>query len=60
MVESVCVFVLKKEAGATFPFTACQSIKTQATAVRPISQHRKVQDPATEPLSLQPSLIRSL
>lgn len=32
-----------------FPFTGCQSIKTQATAVRPVSQHRKEQELATEP-----------
>lgn len=41
-----------------FPFTGCQSIKTQATAVRPVSQHRKEQELATEPpFALQPSLI---
>ncbi|KAK5874555.1 hypothetical protein PBY51_019491 [Eleginops maclovinus] len=35
--------------GVTFPFTGCQSIKAQCTAVRADRQHRKEQGPATEP-----------
>lgn len=35
--------------GVTFPFTGCQSIKAQFTAVGADRQHRKEQGPATEP-----------
>ncbi len=35
--------------GVTFPFTGCQSIKAQSTAVGADRQYRKEQGPATEP-----------
>lgn len=43
--------------GVTFPFTGCQSIKDQSTAVRTDRQHRKEQGAATETPSPWPSLI---
>lgn len=39
----------EREEGVTFPFTGCQSIKAQSTAVRADRQHRKEQGPAMEP-----------